>query len=105
MFRRKESALIGEEKLSELVLILESVGLVDPDYWGFRKAVRNADNYVDGVFEWIDRSTNLCYRLYAPAGAPIEKVVVDTLSATGKSLYDAPTVSQTNIRLQSLFSN
>lgn len=106
MAQATDSKLISDNKLDAMVEILSTVGLEDPDHYGFRSHVQNPKNYDFGDFEWTERGPNM--RFYI--GLNFEKTAIDQVTvivADGRkstfSISEA-TIAQANRDLEALFA-
>lgn len=95
---------ISKEKLATLNEILATVGLEDPDHWGFQHHIQNSESYSGGSFEWSERGKNMRFLFYAFPGEPIREATVYVLDGRrSHCVYSDETIAEANRRLKELF--
>lgn len=98
--------LISEQKLAKLTEILGTVGLDDPNHYGFQRHVQNAENYRGSSgFEWSERGKDMRFYFNAFEGMPIHSVDVFVLSGGKNSLYSPEVIELANKNLRELFAD
>lgn len=101
-----DKTILSDEKLEKLQEILSTVGLDDPDHWGFSHHVRDPRSYVGGSMEWSERGKNMRYYFWAYPGEPMRRVDVFILDGRKThDLYSNETIAEANRRLAELFED
>lgn len=101
-----DKTILSDEKLERLQEILSTVGLDDPDHWGFSHHVRNPKSYSWGSMEWSERGKGMRYYFYAEPGKPMRRVEVYILDGRPThDLYSNATIAGANRRLAELFED
>lgn len=104
--RQTDKAILSDEKLAQLQEILATVGLDDPDHWGFSHHVRDPESYTGGSLEWSERGKNMRYYFWAYPGQPMTKVDVFILDGRSRhDLYSNEVIAEANRRLAELFKD
>lgn len=98
-----DKTILSDEKLEKLQEILSTVGLDDPDHWGFSHHVRDPKSYSWGSLEWSERGKGMRYYFYAKPGKPMTRAEVVVLHAESNPLYPADVIAEANRRLAELF--
>lgn len=102
---RLDPTLISDEKLAKLQEILATVGMPDPDHYGFSRHVRYRESYMGGSMEWSERSENMRFYFYARANGPIYRAEVYVLNGGSHHSYSSELIAQANAQLEELFAN
>lgn len=101
---KPDKTILSDKKLEKLQEILSTVGLDDPDHWGFSHHVRDARSYTSGSMEWSERGKNMRYYFWGSPGKPMRRVDVYILDGRATHhLYSNETIAGANRRLAELF--
>lgn len=92
---------ITDEKLAEVVAILNTVGLAEGDPYGFRHHVRKDDNFWGGSFEWTERGAGTRFLTYRNYEGRVSRVQV---VKHGYTSHDADKIAQVNEALEAVFA-
>jgi hypothetical protein len=99
-----DPTLISDEKLQKLNEILATVGLKDPEHWGFDIHIRHRSSFFGGLFEWSERGENMRYYFYARETGPIYKAEVTVLDGRRSyTVYSDEVIAEANRNLAELF--
>lgn len=104
--RTVDKKLISDEKFEKLTEILSTVGLHDPEHWGFHIHVRDRASYSGGTLEWSERGENMRYYFSARDHGPIYDVQVVVLDGRrSHTVYSDEVIAEANRRLSELFDS
>lgn len=99
------ATLISDEKLAIATVILERVGLIDPDHYGFDSSVKDLDRYFGNVMEWTERWNKMRFLVYVdPTRTFVSSIEVTSITAGENPYYSNALIAQANQELQALFA-
>lgn len=97
--------LMSDETFVKMTDILATVGLDDPDHYGFKHHVLNRQSYWGGSFEWSERGKDMRFFLNARDNEPVRNVYVVVLSGGDNSRYPNEVIAEANRQLSELFES